>query len=150
MAAQTGRTNNKYIGFWLDNAGGTLTDLTSYLKSVNAVGVTYDQQDVTGMNDGTKNYTVGWGDAPITATFQFDTTVFAHLIALPTTQPLSLDVRFGIRQAQVTGEPQFGISMSATSGYTITSLICNQTDDITATFCVFGSTAPAFGTTNET
>lgn len=150
MAVQTGRTNNKWISVWLDAANGTLTDLTPYLKSVGAVGVKYDQQDVTGASDGSKNYTVGWGDAPITLTFQFDTALFAHLIALPTTQPLSLDVRFGIRQTQVSGEPQFGISMTSTSGYTICGLMCNQTDEIVADFCVFGATAPAFGTTNET
>ncbi len=149
MGVQTGRTNNKWIGFFLDNSGGTLTDLSLYLKSINAVGITYDQQDVTGAAEVVKNYTVGWGDAPISVTFQFDNAVLAHLAALPTTLPLSLDVRFGIRQTQVTGEPQFGISMTSTSGYTICKLMANQTDDITADFCVFGATAPAFGTTNE-
>lgn len=150
MAAQTGRTNNKWIQFWLDDSGGTLTDLSQYLKSVNAVGIKYDQQDVTGASQAVKNYTVGWGDAPLTVTFQFDTALIAHLAAIPTTQNLSLDVRFGIRQSQVTGEPQFGLSMSSTSGYVLSELMCNQTDDVTASFFVYGATAPAFGTTNET
>ena len=60
------------------------------------------------------------------------------------------DIRYGIRQTQVTGEPQFGISMSATSGYVLTGFKCNGVESITATFDVFGAIAPAFGTTNET
>lgn len=150
MTAQTGRTNNKFISVFLNNAAGVLTDLTAYTKSVGAVGIKYDQQDVTALNDGSKNYTIGWGDAPISITFQFDTTVLAHLIALPTTQPLALDIRFGIRQAYTSGEPVFGISKTATSGYLLAGLTVNQTDDITADFVVYGATAPNFATTPHT
>jgi len=151
MTVGTGRTHNKWISFWCDNSGGTLTDLTPYLRSVGAVGTKYDQQDVTAAPDGGKNYTVGWGDSPLSIEFIFDPVVLAHFAAISTVQPLSLDVRFGIRQTQVTGEPQFGISMAAsTSGYLLTGLTVNQTESIVADFCVFGATAPAFGTTNET
>lgn len=148
MAAQTGRTNAKHISFFLDNSSGTLTDLTHYTKSVNTFGLTSDEQDVTAYNDGVMNVTIGRPSAPLTITFQWDTVVFAHLIALNHTTPLSLDIRVGIRQAQVSGEPCFGISSSATSGYLLKDFTATDTE-ITATFNVFGATAPEWATTNH-
>jgi len=148
MPAATGRTNAKHIGFWLDNSSGTLTDLTAYTKNVNTFGLTFEEQDVTAYNDGSMNVTIGRPSAPLTVTFQWDTVVFAHLIALSNVTPLSLDIRVGIRQAQVTGEPCFGISSSATSGYLIKDITATDTE-ITATFNVFGATAPGWATTNH-
>jgi hypothetical protein len=148
MTVGTGRTNTKFISFFLDNSAGALTDLTPYTRSIGTVGLTYESQDVTAYNDGVKNVTIGRPDAPIAVQFLMDTTVFAHLIALNHVTPLSLDVRIGIRQAQVTGEPCFGISMSATSGY----LLKDFTSDgefINATFEVFGPTAPDWATSNH-
>jgi hypothetical protein len=150
MPVQSGRTNLRYVSFWLDNNAGTLTDLTPYLKDAPSVGLEYDVSNVEAVSDGSKNVVVGIPACPLSVKFVFDTVVFAHLIALSPTTPLALDVRFGIRQAQVTGEPQFGITASATSGYVITSLKVNGVEDIDASFDVFGATAPAFGTTNET
>jgi len=149
MAAQTGRTNTKFIGFWLDNSGGTLTDLTAYTRNVGTFGLTKESQDVTAYNDGIRNVTIGRPDAPLAVQFVMDTVVFAHLIALSDVVPLSLDIRIGIRQAQVTGEPCFGITSSATSGYLIKD-ITSDGEFINASFEVFGATAPGWATTNHT
>ena len=150
MPAATGRTNTKHIGFWLHNSSGTLTDLTAYTRNVGTFGLTKESQDVTAYNDGIRNVTIGRPDAPLAIQFVFDTTVFAHLIALSEVTPLSLDIRIGIRQAQVTGEPCFGISSSATSGYLFKDMTIDADNGtITATFNVFGATAPGFSTTNH-
>jgi hypothetical protein len=149
MAAQTGRTNTKFISFHLDNAAASLTDLTAYTRSVGTVGLTKDSQDVTAYNDGIRNVTIGRPDAPLAITFVFDTVVFAHLIALSDVVPLALDIRFGIRQVAVAGEPCFGITASATSGYLIKDLTTDG-EVINATFEVFGPTAPGFATTFHT
>lgn len=146
MTAGTGRTNAKYIGFFLDNAGGTLTDLTAYTKSVGTFGLSYEEQDVTAYSDGVKNVTIGRADAPLTIVFQNDTVPFAQLIALSRVTPLSLDIRIGIRQAWVSGEPCFGITSSASSGYLLKDMTMTDTE-ITTTFSVFGPTAPGFATT---
>jgi hypothetical protein len=143
MAANTGRTNAKHIEFHLDNSEGTLTELTAYIKSIGTVGVTYEEQDVTAYSDGVKNVTIGRADAPLSVTFQWDTVLFAHLIALSRTTPLSLDIRFGIRHDWEDGEPTFGISSSATSGYLLKDLTATDTE-ITASFVVFGPTAPGW------
>ena len=92
MTAQTGRTNAKFIQFYLDNSSGTLTDLSAYTKSVGTFGLTFEEQDVTAYSDGVKNVTIGRPTADLSVTFQVDTVVFAHLIALSRTTPLSHDV----------------------------------------------------------
>ena len=150
MTVQAGRTNIKFVGFWLDNSSGTLTDLTAYLKNPGTVGAIYDTLAVEAVSDGSKNVVVGIPAMPLSIEFVWDTVILAHLTALNPQTPLSLDIRYGIRQTQVTGEPQFGITMSSTSGYVITGITCNGVESITANFDVFGATAPAFGTTNET
>ena len=148
MAAQTGRTNEKYIQFWLDNSSGTLTDLSAYTKDVGVYGLKFSTQNVSGFSDFIENVTNGRPSAPLTITFQKDTAVFAHLIALNRNTPLSLDIREGIRQSQVTGEPCFGISSSATSGYLLGSMTATKTEYI-CEFDVYGPTAPDFATTNH-
>ena len=150
MAAQTGRTNIKFVGLFLDNSSGTLTDLTAYLKNPGTVGPQYDTLAVEAVSDGAKNVTVGIPAMPLTIEFVWDTTLIAHLTALSTQTPLSLDIRYGVRQTYTSGEPQFGISMSATSGYVLTGMTMNGVESITANFDVYGATAPAFGTAVET
>lgn len=149
MTVQAGRTNIKFVGFWLDDSGGTLTDLTAYLKNPGTVGGQFETAAVEAVGDGSKNVVVGIPAYPLSIEFVWDSVVLAHLAALNPQIPLSLDIRYGIRQTQVTGEPQFGITMSATSGYVLTGLTCSGVESITATFDVFGATAPAFGTSNE-
>lgn len=146
MAAQTGRTNAKFIGVHIDNAAGTLTDLSAYCKSIGTVGLRYDEQDVTAYSDGVKNVTIGKPTADLQFVFQNDTVPFAQFIALSRVTPLTIDIRFGIRQTYTSGEPCFGITSSATSGYLLKDMTMTDTE-LTVTFSVFGPTAPDFATT---
>ena len=150
MTAQVGRTNSHFVGFFLDNSAGTLTDLTPHTKEVPEVGPEFETMDVTGLSDGAKNITVGIPAHPFSVVFQWDTVVITHLSALSPVTPLSVDIRYGVRHTWESGEPQYGISMSATSGFVLAGFKCNGVESITANFDVFGPTAPAFGTTAET
>lgn len=152
MPAQTGRTNAKHIGVWVDNSSGTLTDLSAYTNTVGSVGVTYDTQDVTAFSDGVKNVVIGQPGAPLTLGGPIDTVIITHMAAIVgLSTPLTLDLRFGIRQAWLAGEPQFGITSSSTSGYLCTSFTIDPSANTwTAQFDVFGPTMPAFGTAAET
>lgn len=151
MAAQTGRTNEQYQSFLLDNSSGTLTDLSAYVKSIGSYGLKFAWQDVTGWSDAIKNGTIGRPEAPLQVVFQTDTVVYAHLIALNRNTPLSLDIRVGIRHAWQSGEPTFGISSSATSGYILKDMeFTGGGTEITITLDVFGPTAPDFATTAHT
>ena len=152
MTANTGRTHAKHITVKLDNSGGTLTDITAYVNSIGTVGLTYESQDVTAFSDGSKNIVIGQPTAALTIGGPFDTVIHSQMIGiLGAVTPLSLDIQIGIRHAWEAGEPQFGITSSATSGY-----LCNgYTVDMSAntwsaTLDVFGATAPAFGTAAET
>jgi len=154
MAANTGRTNIKFIKVLLDNAAGTLTDISSYVNSVGTVGLAYDTADATAFSDGAKNVTIGQPGAPLTLSGPIDTTIITQLTGytaaggLTAGGGLSLDIQFGIRQAWVAGEPQFGITGSASSGYVLTGFSING-PTWTATFDVMGATAPAFGVAAE-
>lgn len=152
MTANTGRTHPKHLEFWLDDSGGTLTNLSAYLDSTGTFGLNYEEQDVTGMSNAIKNIVIGRPEAPLTIVFKFDTVVFAHLNAIDgVNTPLSLDIRMGIRHAWESGEPTFGISSSATSGYLCTGVTIDPSaGTITAKFNVFGPTAPDMATTAHT
>lgn len=147
--ANTGRTNAKWIQVFIDNPS-TLTEVTSYVKSIGQLGYSQDSQDVTAYSDGVKNFTIGRADAPITITYVYDTQAMAILLAQKAANntPLSLNVQMGIQHAWITGEPTFGITSSATSGYQLANWKVdwdNQT--IIADYVVFGPTAPSFATT---
>ena len=151
MTALTGRTNAKYIIVMLDNAAGTLTNITAYVNDIGQVGLDYETVDVTAFSDGVTNIVIGRPSAPLTLGGPFDSVMHAQAIGvngLPA-EILSLDIRIGVRAAWETGAPQFGITQSASSGYLMHSY---QTDGVTwsAQLDVFGPTAPAWGTTAET
>jgi hypothetical protein len=158
MPANTGRTNVKWIQVFLSNSSGILTEITSYVNSVGTLGMTYDTTDVTAYADFVKNFTVGQPGAPISISGPFDTTLYAMMIAYSTAGRttisgwgLSFDVRIGIQHAWTAGEPVFGITGSANSGYQITSFTVD-TSAMTwqATLEVVGPTAPQWLTVSHT
>lgn len=151
MTANTGRSNVIYSQFWLDNSAGTLTNLTAYTKTIGDFGLTYETTDVSALSDAVKNFTKGRPEAGLDITFNLDTVVSAHLAALSKTTPLTLDIRVGINHAWEAGEPVFGITSSATSGYVLTSQNVNvDAQEIKCHFDVFGPTAPDFATAAHT
>jgi len=159
MAAQTGRTVSKHVDFRIHDSGATLRSIP--VNSINGVGVVYDEVDVTAWQDAIKNALTGHGDAKITISGVFDTSEVAPVGTLSGSHtvlsgivggltPLSLDIQIGIRHAWESGEPQFGITKTSTSGYICSSYTVNL-DDMTysATFIVIGGVAPAWGTSAE-
>ena len=151
MTANTGRTHAKHITVKLDNSGGTLTDISAYVNSIGTVGLSYESQDVTAFSDGVKNIVIGQPTAALTIGGPFDTTIHSHMAAIDGVgTPLSLDIQIGIRHAWESGEPQFGITSSSTSGYVCTGYTVDMSANTwSATLDVFGSTAPAWGTSAE-
>jgi len=149
--ADTGRTHAKHITVKVDNSGGTLTDISAYTNNVGTVGATYETQDVTAFSDGSKNVVIGKPSLPLTLSGPWDTVIHSHMTGIcGTGVPLSLDIQIGIRSAWDAGEPQFGITSSSTSGYVCNSYLPDfNANTWTATFDVFGPTAPAWGTAAE-
>jgi hypothetical protein len=151
MTAQTGRTHSKYVTVKVDNSGGTLTDISAYVNTVGALGMTFDTQDVTAFSDAVKNVVVGQAAAAFTLGGPIDTVIITHMAAIcGTGTPLSVDIQLGIRHAYEADEPQWGISMSATSGYLCTAFTVDPVANTwSASFDMFGPTAPAFGVAAE-
>lgn len=160
MAVQTGRTVKKWMDFILHDSGGVLRSIP--IDSINGVGVVYDEEDMTAFQDALKNVLSGHGDAPIDITGPFDTSVAAaagtlsgsHIILsalVGVMTPLSVDVQLGMRQAWEAGEPQYGITATATNGYIVTSYTVNPgTSKYAASLRMMGgSEAPAWGTAAE-
>ncbi|MHC4464842.1 MAG: hypothetical protein ACYS30_25945, partial [Planctomycetota bacterium] len=110
MAAQTGRTVTRYVNF-----DAVKTALPNHPDAPIEVSGLFDSSVVQAAS--------GTGVAPALSGAH---TVLSGLAGALT--PLTLDVQFGIRQTWETGEPQFGITSSATSGYVCTSYTVNPTD----------------------
>ena len=161
MTANTGRTVSKWMDFRVDDSAGTLRSIP--VNSVNGVGLDYPFKDVTAFQDALKGVLPEQPDCQIEIKGPVDTsaaatagtlsgshTVLSNLAGGNT--PLSLDVQLGIRQAWESGEPQFGISSSSTSGFLCSSYIVDVNSmEYTAKFAMFpGSSAPAWGTSAET
>lgn len=150
MTANTGRTNLKYLQILIDNSGGTLTDLSAYLDAPGTFGLKFDEQDVTGFANAIKNMTRGRPEAPLSIVWKMDTAIMAHLTALVNfATPLALDFRIGIGHTWEAGEPTFGITGTATSGYQMTAMTSDG-EKINTSWNVIGSTAPTFDTAAHT
>ncbi len=166
-ANTTGRTSTKWIRFLIDDSGSTLREVP--VNKISVVGLVYDEQDLTAWQDAVKTALSTWPDAPIEIDGPFTTdaaqaaggsgvapalsgshTVLAPINGLQT--PLTLDVRVGMRQYWTAGEPQFGITASATDGYICTAYTVDPANmTYHAKFVLFaGSAAPAWGTAAET
>ena len=157
MAIQTGRTTQKHISFLVKDSTGTLRVIP--ISGISVVGLQYDEVDMTAFQDAVKGALQGHPDAPIEITFPFDTkaSVGGHTVCSGInglSVPLTLDVQFGMRQAWVAGEPQFGITGVTTAGseagYICTSYTVDDSLHGHAKFALYpGSTIPAWGTTAE-
>lgn len=150
MTANTGRTHPKYLTTMIDNSSGTLTDLSAYVDSNGTFGLKFEEQDVTGMSDAIKNIVIGRPEAPLKIVFKFDTAVIAHLSPLAgRNTPLSLDFRVGVGHTWEAGEPCFGISSSATSGYVLSEFTTDG-EKVNTSWNVVGAVAPDFAVAAHT
>ena len=156
----TGRTTSKWINFIVGDSADVLRNIP--VSSVSVVGVTVEEHDMTAFQDAVKGALPGMRDAPIecsgpldisaaatTPTLSGSHTVLAGMVGNPT--PRSIDIQFGMRHAWEAGEPQFGVSKSATSGYILFAYTVDPSSmTYTATFRLLnGSALPAFGTSAE-
>jgi hypothetical protein len=161
MAVQTGRTVSKWVDFIVDDSGGTLRSIP--VDRVNGVGLDYPEQELTAFQDAIKGALPGTPECVIDIEGPWDTTAVQTAGTLSGSHtvldginggvtPLSLDIQIGVRHAWESGEPQFGITSTTSSG----ALCRNYKVDIenmrySAQFYMFpGSSAPAWGTTAET
>lgn len=161
MAAQTGRTTFKHVRFIINDSGAALRHIP--ISSLSVVGVQYDEQDITAFQDAVRGRLPSMPDAPIEFGGPFDSSAAATSPTLSGSHtilsalnggmtPLTLDIQLGVRHDWEAGEPQFGLTKTATSGYIVTNYTVNpQEGTYSARAVLFpGSALPAWGTTAET
>ena len=155
MAAQTGRTANRYVDVYIDDSGGTLRQIA--VDTINNLGLVYDEQDLTAFIDAIHGVLLGHPNFSCSISGPLENTASTGTLTVLDSvngenTPLSFDVKVGIRHAWEFGEPQFGISSSSTDGVVVSSFVVDpSTMRYTATIrMASGSAAPAWGTTAET
>jgi hypothetical protein len=129
----TGRTASRWFKFQIKDSGATLRDIP--VSSINGVGLTYDEIDVTAFQDAMKGAIAGQPDFVLTVTGPFDNTAAtaasgtgaaatlsgSHTVLSGIAgggTPLTIGCYFGIRGYWASGDPVFGIASSATNGVT--------------------------------
>ncbi len=161
MTANTGRTTSNWVDFRVDDSAGTLRSIP--VDSINGVGLTYPELDLTAFQDKVRGVLPETPDCTITITGPFDTTPAQTAGTLSGSHtvlsgiaggvtPLSLDVQMGIRHAWESDEPQFGLTASSPTGFLCLEYTVDPSaGKYSAKFrCNPGSDAPAWGTTAET
>jgi hypothetical protein len=154
MTANTGRTSSKFVKVLIDDSGGNLREIP--VDSINGLGLTYDEQDLTAFMDAVKGALPGIPSFSCTIGGPFDTTANtgSHTVLSGVsggTTPLSFDVRIGILHTWEAGEPQFGITSSSTAGVLVRDYQVDLSSmKYSATIYMFpGSSAPGWGTAAE-
>ncbi len=163
MTAQTGRTVSKFCKVQVDDSAGTMRDIP--VNSVNGVGLTFDEVDLTAFQDAVKGALAGHPDFVLTISGPFDTSAAqaasgsaaaaalsgSHTVLNPINggyTPLGFGIYFGMRHFWETGEPVFGLTASAANGMTCFDYTVDPgAGTYTAKFRMYpGSAVPAWGT----
>ena len=152
MTVQTGRTISRWTAF-LFSDGASMRELP--VDTINGVALTYPEVEQTAFMDAIKGALLDTPDCKIDIGGPFDSSSnSAHAVlsaANGLSVPRSLDVQVGIRHDWEAGEPQFGITATATSGFLVSNYLVDvNTGKYTANLCMYsGSSAPAWGIAAE-
>jgi hypothetical protein len=125
----TGRTVARFCKFQIEDSGGALRDVA--IRTFGDVGLTYDEVDLSAVQELVKNFLTGQANFSVTITFPFDNTVAqaasttgqsaaAHLSGSHTVleplngglTPRAFGVYFGVQADWATGDPVFGADNS--------------------------------------
>lgn len=161
MAVQTGRTVGRWVRFILGDSAGTLRHIP--VDRINGVGLDYPEVELSAFMDAVKGVLLDTPSCAIEFEGPWDSTAAAASPALSGSHtvlsaldgaltPRSLDIQFGVRHTWEAGEPQFGITATATAGFILTKYSVDPaTMRYSGRLNMFpGSTAPAWGTAAET
>lgn len=157
----TGRTSPRFVKVQIEDSGGTLRDFP--VKTIGDVGLTYDEVDLSAIQEAVKGFMSGQADFELELTGPFDNTAAttastsgqaassylsgSHTVLQPLNGGLTaraFAVYIGIQSHWATGDPVFG----ADNCVIVTSYTVNPEDGTyTAKIRhVAGGTAPSWGT----
>ena len=150
MAANTGKSNARWIRVWVDDVtAGTPRDISTSVTNV-TVPINYATEDVTGYSDGVTNVSIGHPSMNVTMDGVLDNTattgshiVLSGIVGIvdddASNAPYTVTVQIGIRKAPEAGDPEFEGEFYCAE--------YNLNGDLTwnASFHPASSTAPAWG-----
>jgi hypothetical protein len=157
----TGRTSPRFTKFQIEDTGGTLRDVP--VKTLGGVGLTYEEIDVSALQELVKGFLSGQASFNLTISGPFDNRAAAaastsgqdaesrlsgsHTVLQPLNgglTPRAFAIYFGIQAHWATGDPVFGADNSViVTDYTVDPAAGTYSAKIAY---VSGGTAPAWGT----
>lgn len=155
----TGRTVGRFTKMQIEDSGGVLRDIP--IQSYGNVGITYDETDVSSLQEAVKGMLASQGNFSLTITGPFDNSAAvaasttgqvaalsgSHTVLEPLNgglTPRAFGIYFGIQNYWASGDPVFGADNSViVTDYTV--------DPAAGTYScklayVGGGTVPAWGT----
>jgi hypothetical protein len=159
----TGRTSQRYVKFQIQDSGGTLRDVP--VQTFSAVGLTYDEIDVSSLQEIVKSYMACQANFSLVLTGPLDNSAAvaastsgqaaalsgSHTVLEPLNgllTPLAFGIYFGIQGYWATNDPVFGADNSAiVTDYTVAPGASTYSCKLAH---VGGGTAPSWGTTQIT
>lgn len=157
----TGRTSPIFMKVQIEDSGGVLRDIP--VLTVGDIGITYDEVDVSALQDRVKTVMDGLGSGGVTLTGPFDNTAAAtasasgeasgshlsgsHTVLEPLNglgTPRAFGIYIGIQGDWASGDPVFGGADSViVTGYTVDPAAGKYTAKLGI---AGGGTIPAWGT----
>jgi len=115
----TGKTNTKYINIIYNSQ-----TLDCSIQGADGVGITYAEDDVTGLCNSIKEAVQGQGAVAVnlSGTFSNTATTGSHTVIQAlngNTTGATLTIQIGIRAAATTGDPEFEVTSMGVFGYTV-------------------------------
>ncbi len=157
----TGRTSPRFSKIQIEDNGGVLRDFP--ITTFGGVGLTYDEVDVSAIQELVKNFLTGQANFSLTITGPFDNkaaatasasgeSAAAHLSGSHTVleplnggmTPRAFGVYFGVQADWSTGDPVFGAdNCVGISDYTVDPAAGTYSAKL---YHISGGTAPSWGT----
>jgi len=155
----TGRTVGKYTKFAIEDSGGVLRDIP--VSSYGSIGLTYEEVDLSALQDAVKGVLAGQPSMSVTITGPFDNSaavtasVTAEAALLSGSHTVlsalnggnvgkSFGIYFGIQGYWANGDPVFGgVDSVIVTDYTVDPAAGTYSAKLTHKA---GATAPAWGT----
>jgi hypothetical protein len=158
----TGRTVGKYVKFQIEDSGGVLRDIP--VSALGSVGLTYDEVDVSAIQEAVKNFFSGQANFSLSISGPFDNRAAqaastsgqaaashlsgSHTVLEPLNgglTPRAMGIYIGIQADWSTGDPVFGADNCViVTDYTVDPAAGTYSAKIAH---VSGGTVPDWGTT---
>jgi len=136
-----------YVGVWVDNESGTLTDISAQVTETDGIPLEYDQIEVGGFGTSVKSYVSGRADAKTTLKGSWSSVIhnmFKSAVGVDTTTK-TVEFRYGNNAAPTTGDPKISGEFIVTAYKVMAGLDGKQEFEVTLAIGA-GQALPAWGT----